>query len=504
MANKGSRDEGQENLLEVVGVFFILVLTVGFLVWLVASHKIVWGTLKPALFLGSVWKWGGFEFGLLQWNEIVSSVRTMAINPGKISIFDWAGLVNIAMQPIIVLLSLIYLVFIVFVPLRAAPFTRRFSTGQLMQEHYKHFSGIAPVIGIRKKIAQNKHPLWRRQVSPDEVFLNFRVPKGPVRMTLASAGTPMIQDQVFNQEVARDYFTDIKGTLEGGRLVSGMLGRQIVNLVVDAGKQNQVVIADRFSNEGKALLALWAAVAFGGKEGRDEFCKYRDQLNWSSYKTADGKANLSLVQPLYNKYRNNPGLNKIFAIHHWEHTALYTLLGLAQKKGRFTTAEVLWLRPTNRVMFFSMNTCGANTPHTEAATTFSQRVYEQMCARQKCLPLMRNAQGELVHVIFTPKVIDALALEAKRWYEALDDGDDDWWMKEDMWVSSDAMAKANMLMPGVALPMGPMPGETPESVAFDEQMSRQAAAKMREEEERMTRAMAAVNSGNSALDSLFK
>ncbi len=504
MASRGSSDDNKENFIEVLGVLLVLIVTMVFLVWLVASHKIVWGTLKPALFLGSVWKWGGFELGLLQWNEIVSAVRAMAVNPGKVSIFAWAGLVNVAMQPIVVLISLIYLVFISLVPLRVAPFTRRFSTGQLMQEHYKHFSGIAPVIGIRKKIAQNKHPLWRRQVSPDEVFLNYRVPKAPMRMTLASSGTPMIQDQVFNQEVARDYFTDIKGTLEGGRLVSGMLGRQIVNLVVDAGKQNQVVIADRFSNEGKALLALWAAVAFGGKEGRDEFCKYRDKLNWSSYKTADGKANLSLVQPLYNKYRTNPGLNKIFAIHHWEHTALYTLLGLAQKKGRFTTAEVLWLRPINRVMFFSMNTCGAHTPHTEAATTFSQRVYEQMCARQKCLPLMRNGQGELIHVIFTPKVVDALALEAKRWYEALDDGDDDWWMKQDMWVSRDAMAQANMVISSGTLPAGPMPGETSESAAYDKQMSMQAEARMREEEERMTRAMAAVNSGNSALDSLFK
>lgn len=501
---RSSSDDNKESGFEVVGVFVVLILVLGFLVWLVASHKIVWGTFKPALYFGSVWKLGEFEYGISQWNNLVASVQAMAVNPGKVSIFAWASLVNVSMRPVVVIVLSFYLVFILAVRLRAKPFTRRFSTSQLMKEHYKNFSGIAPVIAIRKKIAQNKHPLWRRQVSPDEVFNNYRVPKARGRMTLAQPGTPMIQGKIFNTEVARDYFTDIRGHLEGGRMISGMLGRQIVNLVVDSGRQNQVVIADRMSSEGKAVLALWASVAFGGPKGRDEFCEYRDKLNWSSFKTADGKANLSVVQPLYNKYRNHPALNKIFAVHHWEHTALYALLGLAQKKGRFTTAEVLWLRPTNRVMFFALNTCGAHTPHTEAATTFSQRVYEQMCARQKCLPLLPNDRGELIHVIFTPKVIDALALEAKRWDEALDDGDDDWWMKQDLWVSANAMSRAIDSSSVSVLPSGPMPGETVESKAFDTQMTSSAESKMQADEERMLRAMAAVNSGNSDLDSLFK
>jgi hypothetical protein len=503
MAKGSSRDEDKESFLEILGVFAVFILTMGFLIWIFVSHKIVWGTLKPALFLGSVWKLGGFEFGILQWNSIVNDVRAMSVNPGKVSFISWAHLVNVSMRPIIVLACLFFAAFILTFRLRGVPFTRRFSTSQLMQEHYKIFSGIAPVIAIRKKIAQNTHPLWRLQVSPDEVFLNYRVPKSPHRMTLASAGAPMIQDAVFNLEVARDYFTDIKGHLEGGRLMSGMLGRQVVNLVVDAGKQQQVVFADRLSSEGKAVLALWAAVAFGGPTGRDEFCKYRDKLNWSAFGTADGKANLTVVQPLYNKYRNHPELNKIFAIHHWEHTVLYALLGLAQKKGRFTTAEVLWLRPTNRVMYFALNTCGANTPHTEAAATFSQRVYEQMCARQKRLPLVRNDKGELMHVIFTSKIVDGLALEARRWNEALDDGDDDWWMKQNLWVSADAMSRASMTAAMSVLPAGPMPGETSASAAFDAQMTQQAQIKAREEEARLNRAIASVNSGNADLDSLF-
>jgi hypothetical protein len=503
MAKGSSRDDDKESFLEVLGVIIVLLLTMGFLTWIFVSHRIVWGSLKPALFLGSIWKLGEFDFGISKWNSIVEAVRAMSVNPGKVSFPAWAALINVAMQPIVVIACLLHMIFVLTFRLRAVPFTRRFSTSQLMREHYKNFSGIAPVIAIRKKIAQNKHPLWRLQVSPDEIFLNYRVPKGTMRMTLAPAGAPMIQDMVFNPEVARDYFTDIKGHLEGGRLMSGMLGRQVVNLVIDAGKQQQVVFADRLSSEGKAVLALWAAVAFGGPSGRDEFCQYRDKLNWSAFGTADGKANLSLVQPLYNKYRNNPELNKIFAIHHWEHTVLYALLGLAQKKGRFTTAEVLWLRPTNRVMFFALNTCGANTPHTEAATTFSQRVYEQMCARQKRLPLLRNDKGELMHVIFTSKIVDGLALEARRWYEALDDGDDDWWMKQDLWVSKDAMSRASMSAAMSVLPSGPMPGETAASAAFDSQMSDQAQIKAREEEARLNRAMASINSGNADLDSLF-
>lgn len=502
---RSSSDEKKESFIEILGVIAVFFLVMGTLIWLTSSHKIVWGTLQPAIFWGSAWKWGNTQFGIGQWNALVNAAQIMSINPGSTSIFDWATLVNISMRPVVGLISVAYLFFILLTRLRAKPFTRRFSTKQLMQEHYKHFSGIAPVIGIRKAIAQNKKPLWRRQVSPDEIFLNYRVPKAAGRMTLAAAGTPMIQAKIFNTEVARDYFTDIKGELGGGRLNSGKLGRQIVNLVVDAGRQGQVVFADRFSNEGKAVLALWAAVAFGGPGGRDEFCEFRDKLNWSSYKTADGKANLSLVQPLYNKYRKHPELNKIFAIHHWEHTALYALLGLAQKKGRFTTAEVLWLRPINRVMYFSLNSCGSNTPHTEAAATFSQRVYEQMCARQKCLPLLRSEQGELVHVIFTPKVVDALALEARRWEEALDDGDDDWWMKQDLWVSADAMSKAGMSASYASHPSGPMPGETAQSKAYDDDLTQRYEQTAAAQELQMIKAaMGGVNSGNADLDSLFK
>lgn len=466
----GRDDDKDESPIFALGAILVAFSVLGFLVWMVASHRIVFHSVAPSLFAGAMWKWLPFEYAYLQWEKLVGSATIFYQRPVNVSILAWGAFVSVAFQPLMAVLMTIYLGAFLFI--RKTRLMRRFNARMLMLQTVKNFTGIAPVVAIRKQIAQNKHPLWRRQVTPEEVFLKYRVPvrsnSGVGPASLAEPGTPMVHDNRFDREVALAYFTGITRIEPDGRMVSIMLGRQVVNLLRDHGRASSICFADRMSAEGKTLLALWSAVAFGGKHGRDEFCKYRDLLNRSAFGTKDGIANLSVAQPLYDKYRNHQGLRRLFAVHHWEHTALFALLGLAQKKGRFTTAEVLWLRPLNRVMYFALNSRGSYTPHTEAAATFAQFAFESACARLGRLPV-KDESGDMNyrHMIFVDKAIEGLELEWQRWEESSEDQEEDWWTRVDLWARTNATMNAAFDRMAAATPAAPMPGDSGRANAFD-------------------------------------
>lgn len=493
-------DEKEEHPLVLAGLILAVLFVFGFLIWMVASNRIVYGTLTPALFFGALWKIFPSDFAIGQWNSIVIAVRRFAENPTDVSVVDWAGLVNAASRPLVFLIVVGYVVFALYASTRRRTFMRKFSADELMEYSVKKFTGIAPVVKIRKDIAQDKNPLWRRQVSPEEVFNTYKAtPLDATFNVLVKPGMPMSQGDKFDREVARAYFTGFLGyaNKEQGRMNSRMLGRQVVNLLTDASKSKSVVFPDRLSNEGKAVFALWAAVAFGDVAGREEYNEYRDKLNMSAYGSKDGMANLSVIQPLYNKYRTNVMANRMFAVYHWEHTFLFALLAVAQRKGRYTTAEVLWLRPMNRVMFFSLNTRGSFTPHTEAGTTFSQFAYETGCAKYSRLPMVRNSTGDLVHLIFTDKVVDGMLNEWNEWNSALED-DEDIWATKDVWKRASLTVKEHFKQVEVSVPVTHMPGTNADDVtAYDLVVSAEAEEVKKREEAELRREVKATSGDDS-------
>ena len=501
-----SKDDKEESPLIVLAVLGGALLVIGVLIWLINSNKIVYGSLQPMLWLGAMWKMFPSDFTYSQWNHVAASTISFARNPADVDFFTWISVLNTAIRPLSVVVCLAFIGITISMGFRSRQdLCRRLTADQLMGQSVEHFTGIAPVIGIRKQIATDQHPLWRRQVAPEEVFLKYKVPrtKAPSSGSLAKTGAHMMREGAFDREVARAYFIGAQEILPDGRMVSSMLGRQIVNLSVDARKAKSTVFSDRMSSEGKALFSLWAAVAFGGVEGRDEYCDFRDRLNRSAYMTKDGIANLSLAQPLYEKYRKHPLVNKLFAIHHWEHTFLFSLLAMAQKRGRYTTADVLWLRPLNRVMYASMNTRGAYTPHTESATTFSQQAYEIYVAKLGRLPLLRDAEGGLVHVIFVNKAVEGLELEALRWVDAIDDEDDGWWSKKDVWTLADQSIKAAELAVLAAVPTAPPPGALGETAdtPFD-LLARSQAEQQERDDEAVRQKLSAFSSDPGFMDIL--
>jgi hypothetical protein len=460
-------DEKKGTMLEIGMAAFAAVGSIGLLIWLTASNKIVWYSLKPMLAVGSMWKWIPSDFTYGQWNQVVMSASKFARDVSDVSFIDWVFFVNTAATPLTLLVALAYVLALPILLLRKkSSIFRRFTPDQLLEHTVRVFSGVAPVLKIRTKIVNNELPEWRIQVSPEEVFL------GNVN------GRPMVTKDGFDSSVAQEYFVAVHRTKTiEGRMISGMLGRQIVDLPRDHKRSKSICFPDRLSNEGKAVFALWAAVAFGGEDGKKEYAEYCKRLNLSAYGSPKGLANLTVIQPLYNKYRVNKSAANLFAIHHWENTFLFALLEIAQRRGRYTTAEVLWLRPTNRVMFFALNSCGAKSPHVEAAATFNQLSYERGCYQYKRLPIYRDEEGRWMHVIYVARAVQGLKEEYEHWSISTE-GTDEWWIKKDAWKGQDA-AMASVLQEYSAKSASSIPKEKPpiEESEFDrDSMAGRAAA----------------------------
>lgn len=467
MATQKSDKAKSEGAVEIIIVLFAVVIGLGGVVWIFASNRIVWASLSPMLTIGSIWKWLPLDFTTLKWNELVHQVTEFARAPSEVSIFSWVGFINTALLPLSALFFLAYIPGIGYIVLRKkSNVARKITPDMLLAHTLKTFTGIAPVLKIRKQIVENKLKEWREQISPEEVFSG------------RAGNRSMIASGEFDRDVARDYFIGISGkkAAPDGRAWSRMLGWQIVNLTKDRKSAKPVVFPDRLSNEGKALMGLWAAVAFGGDEGKKEYSKYKDLLNLAAYGSPTGLTNLTVAEPLFKKYRTNKDVMQLFAVHHWEHTFLFSLMEIAQRRGRYTSADILWLRPANRVMFFSLNSCGAKVPHAEAASTFSQLGYERTCAALETLPLIRQEDGELIHAISIERCVDGLKADYEHWKISTDDNKD-WWTNQKLWKTRDAaitraLAESRKMM---------TPPEPPgEDAAFDKQ---QAAARAKIEED---------------------
>ncbi len=424
MARSIADEKKKEDPLVIGGIFIGLVLAIILVMWFFRGAAVTKATLNPLLSMSKVWLWVGMDF---QYQSAFNSAVTLSqelIGKSRPSIVEWINLVNVAFMPWFLLLAIPLLYITVQISRKKDIFMRRFTAKKLMLVNAEHFTGTLPVIAIRNDIVTDRNPLWRRQVTPEEVFLNYKSPTTRKPLTQEAQANGGGQAE-FNNDVAEEYFSQIVRDENKNIVASRMLGRLLVNIVDDSRNTDKICFPDRMSNEGKTVFALFSAVAFGGEEGAKDFEKYRDLLNRSAFGSKNGQANLSVANDLYQKMRENPMAKRLFAVHHWEYSYLFALLELAQRQGRYTTAEILWLRPANRVMFFALNTRGSSTPHTEAATTFTQYDYERRLARLGRYPL--NDKNE--PIIFTKNVVRALRKEWDHWNECVDDSDEEAWRK---------------------------------------------------------------------------
>jgi hypothetical protein len=217
------------------------------------------------------------------------------------------------------------------------------------------------------------------------------------------------------------------------------LGYLVVDLIADAGKENATNFTDRFTPQAKVIYALLCAYAFGGAEGKSDYRKLSDALNRSCVGHPNGLPNLSLAQAMYSKYRNNGSAKKLFSVHHWENTYLFQLFLIAKRNGKATHTDFIWLKPQDRILFYTLNTVGRKTPPVEAAAAFAMNDFEQQCAKLELLPLrMNKLLNRLEASICVVAAVDAFTDEFAHHQISTDDNDN-WWLNLKTWSAAKSM-----------------------------------------------------------------
>lgn len=492
MRRSSSSDDKKDGPLELAGMILLVFGVMLFLVWMAASTRIVVAFTPMLRASGALWTWLPGELGAPSALQVYRTARVFLERPQAVDFFSFIAFMNLCVTPVSTLLTTVLAGWLAATLLKPrVNVFRRFGgdkksdpgaeeAGELMRGLSQVFTGTAPILHIRKDIAQHKDPLWARQRFPEEVLFGERVEGEPLVGKIqdgqdSQGNSPQMQARV---DVIERWFKGLEstpgwsgGVTPGQRWRSRTLGRQVVDLTnqqdkdlfsakdpshsfgdrfSDVGRvmfgllkdlfsarDTSQSFVDRFSDVGRVMFGLLCAHAFGGKDGLEDYRRARDQLNNSCRGAKHGLPRLDVAQWIVDKYRTNDLALRLFAVHHWEYTYLFELFVQAKRRGKIPDSEFRWLKPADRVLWYVLNTVGRFTPHTDSAAAFNMHAFERKCVRKKRWPLRINGRtGRLEHTIFVKGAVGVdsegrthggLALEFERWMGGADENDDDWW-----------------------------------------------------------------------------
>lgn len=135
----------------------------------------------------------------------------------------------------------------------------------------------------------------------------------------------------------------------------------------------------------KALFA-----AFSARIGRDGpgSMKFLDQISASS---ATGKLDFSGTTELLRKHIKNPEIGKVIGGHAFVFTVMAAMLEKAREDGVLATADFLWLKPVDRLLWYILNSVGRQTVVPEVAGAYAHWVAELELGRKINVPMVDEA-----------------------------------------------------------------------------------------------------------------
>jgi intracellular multiplication protein IcmP len=139
----------------------------------------------------------------------------------------------------------------------------------------------------------------------------------------------------------------------------------------------------------KALFAVFAARA---NRDRDGALKLLLQIAAS---TTTGRLNFSGVDALLEKHKNNKLVLRAVHSHAYVLTVMASMLVLARKEGVLATADFLWLKPTDRLLWFTLNSVGRQTAFAEVSGPIAHWNVERAMGRRLMVPMVEEAVNGL-------------------------------------------------------------------------------------------------------------
>ncbi|MDQ2994954.1 MAG: type IVB secretion system coupling complex protein DotM/IcmP [Pseudomonadota bacterium] len=155
----------------------------------------------------------------------------------------------------------------------------------------------------------------------------------------------------------------------------------------------------------QALFAMFAA-----RGNRDSVTarKLFDQLSISY---ADGKIDYSGVKELLKKHINTKPVQFVIRRHAYMMTVMGSMIELSRADGVMACSEFLWLKPTDRRLWYMLSSIGRQTPFVEVSGAFAHWKVEKQINRPLRVPMVKQAVTALevavADVLYEPDEDDA-------------------------------------------------------------------------------------------------
>ncbi|MBO9428659.1 hypothetical protein [Sulfitobacter sp. R18_1] len=118
------------------------------------------------------------------------------------------------------------------------------------------------------------------------------------------------------------------------------------------------------------------------------------------------------IEAIFNETKEKedkflPAINKVVDKHAYTNTAMFRLLGWARKHGGvFASAEIRWLKPMDRVLWYALNNCGRMSFHTEGAGAVSHFHAENILGDKLVEPHVDQAVDGLIDYVENQGLMD--------------------------------------------------------------------------------------------------
>jgi intracellular multiplication protein IcmP len=271
---------------------------------------------------------------------------------------------NYLRYPIIVILILLALV--VYFSHVNLQFKKIYDMKLLMEAEKKNWPQISPVIKLNLVKQDIDKGSWSMALSPMQFAKKHHLlqEEKTISKTLTMAASTANQVTVqIRREAAYHVFA-----LQLGEYWQGF---------------------EHLSPSSQALLAIFAARA-----NRDRDAAHQLLLQIAE-STTSGQLNFSGVDALWEKHKNNKVVNQTIRRHAYVLTVMASMLQLARKDGVLACADFLWLKPTDRALWFMLNSVGRQTVFSEVAGPFAHWNIERAMGRRLLVPMVEEAVNGL-------------------------------------------------------------------------------------------------------------
>ncbi len=167
--------------------------------------------------------------------------------------------------------------------------------------------------------------------------------------------------------------------------------------------------AEDLAPQRRALFTIFAAKALGD---RDVANKLLRQIATSA---KDPELNFSGIDALLKKYTNNKIVQTIISRHAFEYGVLAAMLELARSDGVLASAEFLWIKPRDRVLWYVLNSTGRQTVFPEVAGIFAHFYAEKTIGYRLVSPMIEEAvislEDAIDDLVYVPNDDEAATLQ---------------------------------------------------------------------------------------------